>query len=123
MVETTPTLFGEDAVIAVDLLGPMKLTVDGRQVPPPTQKPRALLAYLMLRADEDVPRATLAALLWGDRPDSQAKTSLRQALAALKRELPPEIGARLHATIEDGFASVEVVAPQFIGVQGGEGNG
>ena len=47
----------------------------------------------------------------------------RSIALALVRDGRSRIGARLHATIEDGFAPVEVVAPQFIGVQGGEGNG
>jgi sarcosine oxidase subunit alpha len=47
----------------------------------------------------------------------------RSIALALVRDGRSRIGARLHATIEDGFAPVEVVAPQFISVQGGEGNG
>ena len=47
----------------------------------------------------------------------------RSIALALVRDGRSRIGARLHATIEDGFAPVEVVAPQFIGAQGGEGNG
>ena len=32
-------------------------------------------------------RERLAGLLWGDRPDEQARSSLRQSLAALRKEL------------------------------------
>ena len=47
----------------------------------------ALLAYLMLGPDRPQPREKLATLLWPDRPDDQARHSLRQALGTLRRAL------------------------------------
>ncbi len=47
----------------------------------------------------------------------------RSIALALVRDGRRRIGTRLHATVEDGFTPVDVVAPQFIGAQGGEGNG
>src|SRR5688572_26497485 len=52
------------------------------------RKPRALLAYLALAAGKPHARERLATLLWGDSSEQQARTSLRQALTALRRGLP-----------------------------------
>jgi DNA-binding SARP family transcriptional activator len=52
-----------------------------------TRKAGALLAYLAMSADQTASREELAALLWGDCPDPQARHSLRQALASLRKEL------------------------------------
>ena len=53
----------------------------------PTKKARALLAYLAVRPGQPHPRDKLATLLWGDRGDLQARTSLRQSLATLRKTL------------------------------------
>lgn len=51
------------------------------------KKNRALLAVLALSPGMAASRERLAGLLWGDRPDEQARSSLRQSLAALRKEL------------------------------------
>jgi tetratricopeptide (TPR) repeat protein len=48
-----------------------------------------LLAYLGMSMDYTAGREELAALLWGDCSDQQARQSLRQALALLRKELGP----------------------------------
>src|SRR5262245_17029852 len=53
----------------------------------PTKKTGALLAYLGMSRDFTASREELAALLWGDRSDQQARQSLRQALALLRKEI------------------------------------
>jgi DNA-binding SARP family transcriptional activator/tetratricopeptide (TPR) repeat protein len=53
-----------------------------------SRKGRALLAYLALRPDESHSRDRLANLLWEDADEELARTSLRQALAALRKSLP-----------------------------------
>ena len=50
------------------------------------RKSRALLAILALAPMGSVPRHRLANLLWSDREDVQARSSLRQALASLRRD-------------------------------------
>jgi DNA-binding SARP family transcriptional activator/TolB-like protein/Tfp pilus assembly protein PilF len=52
-----------------------------------TRKAGALLAYLGMRPDHTASREELAALLWGGCSDQQARQSLRQALALLRKEL------------------------------------
>ena len=49
------------------------------------RKDLALLAFLHLRSSRGVSRLELADLLWGDRDDSRARQSLRQALLEIKR--------------------------------------
>ncbi len=51
------------------------------------RKAWALLAYLAVPPGRAHPRDKLAALLWGGVPEPQARTSLRQALFALRRAL------------------------------------
>jgi TolB-like protein/DNA-binding SARP family transcriptional activator len=47
----------------------------------------ALLAYLAMSADQAASREELATLLWGECSDQQARQSLRQALAFLRKGL------------------------------------
>ena len=50
---------------------------------------RVLLAYLAMRPTYAETRERLATLLWSDRPDKQARQSLRQLLLTLRQELEP----------------------------------
>ena len=60
-----------------------------------SKKGRCLLAYLALAQDHQVGRELLAALLWGDRGDAQARRSLSQELYRLRGLFPEEM--------QDGF--------------------
>jgi DNA-binding SARP family transcriptional activator len=52
-----------------------------------TRKVSALLAYLAMNRDQTASREELATLLWGSCSDQQARQSLRQALAFLRKDL------------------------------------
>lgn len=52
-----------------------------------SDKIRALLAYLALNANRPHRREALAALLWGELPESKAKTNLRLSLSRLRQSL------------------------------------
>ena len=52
-----------------------------------TRKAGALLAYLAMKDDHTASREELATLLWGSCSEPQARQSLRQALASLRKEL------------------------------------
>ena len=68
------------------LLGGFELQWDdARESPPLGRKVRALLACLALPPGKVWPREKLMALLWSDRGEEQARASLRQALAELRR--------------------------------------
>jgi DNA-binding SARP family transcriptional activator/predicted ATPase len=70
------------------LLGGFRLQRDtGEPIPLSTRKAGALLAYLALLPRRAHARAKLAALLWGDRSEGQARDSLRQALSLLRKAL------------------------------------
>src|SRR5215470_2419249 len=51
----------------------------------PTRKTALVLAALVLAGDKGVRRQTVSDAFWADRGEAQARNSLRQALAALRR--------------------------------------
>src|SRR5215467_10542090 len=59
----------------------------GQPVEVSGKKNRALLTYLALHAGKMLTREKLIGLLWSDRGEAQARSSLRQALVALRRDL------------------------------------
>lgn len=68
------------------LLGGFRARLDGDQpLVIPIKKAQALLAYLALPLGQPHPREKLAALLWGDMREAQARAGLRQALFALRK--------------------------------------
>lgn len=72
----------------LQLLGPLRVLNSGAEIKIASRKSRALLAYLALRPSESHDRERLASLLWEDADDELARTSLRQAIAALRKSLP-----------------------------------
>ncbi len=76
-----------DASVVLNLLGSFQLFVDGNEAKVSARKSQALLAYLAIRIDEDVPRDTLAGLLWSERSSDQARASLRQCLSSVRKSL------------------------------------
>ncbi|HEX7128422.1 MAG TPA: winged helix-turn-helix domain-containing protein, partial [Thermodesulfobacteriota bacterium] len=60
---------------------------DGRPVGLPTRKAAALLAVLASRPGATYTRERLAALLWSQSGEAQARGSLRQALAHVRKAL------------------------------------
>jgi TolB-like protein/DNA-binding SARP family transcriptional activator len=70
------------------LLGAFGLSVDGAgRIDVPSKKNRALLAIIALSPGQRATREKLCGLLWGDRGEEQARSSLRQSLAVLRRDL------------------------------------
>src|SRR6186997_3234916 len=76
------------ARIRLRLLGRLAL-VRGDDMPVrlSTRKAGALIAYLAMQEDQAASREELATLLWGSCSDPQARQSLRQALAFLRKDL------------------------------------
>ncbi len=56
----------------------------------PTRKIESLLAYLALQPEPHA-REKLAALIWGDATDAQARNSLRNALSVLRKQLGDDL--------------------------------
>lgn len=81
-------------MLHVRMLGMFSATCAGHQVRFSTRKVAGLLALLATEPGKPVSRARLSAMLWPDSAESAARTSLRQGLAALRRDLG-EAGASL----------------------------
>lgn len=72
----------------LSLLGPFSLRgPDGQLLEISSRKNRLLLAILARAPGRSMSRDTLASLLWSENGDEQARSSLRQALAVLRKEL------------------------------------
>jgi len=73
---------------SIALLGGFDVRLkDGAPLDLPTQKYKALLAYLAMPPGRSHPREKLVALLWGDLARSQGRTALRQAVWTLRHAL------------------------------------
>src|SRR5215472_2185418 len=69
------------------ILGPLEVSADGRVIEIRGPKQRALLAILLLRANEPVPRDVLVHELWGERPPAGARGSLEVYVSRLRKAL------------------------------------
>jgi DNA-binding SARP family transcriptional activator len=75
------------------ILGPLEFAVGGQAVPLAGPKQRAVLALLVLNANEVVPRDRLIDDLWGDKPPAEAAATLRVYVARLRKILSVGDGA------------------------------
>ena len=73
------------------LLGPLEVVAEGRVVPLDAPKPRALLAILLLHANEPVSRDRLIEELWAGRPPSSAAKILQTYVSQLRRALGRDV--------------------------------
>jgi YVTN family beta-propeller protein len=80
------------------LLGTIEATADGLVLDVGGRRQRALLAILLLSANEPVTRDTLIDKLWGDRAPSDAQHTLDVAVSRLRKALEPAAGDRVVAT-------------------------
>ncbi len=74
-------------MIALRALGPVEITVDARPAPAPLlwRKNLALLVYLARSPRRTRTRQHLMTLLWGDKPETAARHSLREAIRVLRQ--------------------------------------
>ncbi len=97
--------------LSVQLLGGFRLHDGaGQEIKIVSRKGRALLAYLATRAGESHSRDRLATLLWEDVDEELARTSLRQALAAVRKSLPEAAQPILRTDTESVALDHTVVA-------------
>jgi DNA-binding SARP family transcriptional activator len=79
----------------IHLFGPMRCDVDGSPLRlPPRAKFISAWAYLLLHADNPLPRAALAYTIWPDHPEREARANLRRGLHRLQSILPPAPSGR-----------------------------
>ena len=69
------------------ILGPLEVVEDGRPVSIRRGKEQALLAYLLLHANEVIPSGRLIDALWDERPPPTASKILQNAVSHLRKEL------------------------------------
>src|SRR5919199_4652390 len=74
--------------IEFGILGPLEVRRDDRPVAIPGAKERALLAILLLRANEPVAADRLVDELWPDAAPPTARKSVQVRVATLRRVLP-----------------------------------
>lgn len=102
--------------VRIRILGGMEIRSSaGEPVRLPTRKTALLLAALALAGGKGVPRQSLCDAFWANRGESQARNSLRQALAAIRRvALNGESGFRTEGDLD----RIELVArPQDVDVR------
>jgi DNA-binding SARP family transcriptional activator len=95
-------------VLEFRILGPLEVGSNGNPLPLGGLKQRALLAALLVRANEVVSTDRLIEDLWGESPPRTAATSLQNFVSQLRKALGPE----LLATRSPGY--VLVVDPEQI---------
>jgi DNA-binding SARP family transcriptional activator len=74
-------------MIDYPILGPLEVSADGRVIDIGGPKQRALLAILLLRANEPMPRDVLVHELWGERPPAGARGSVEVYVSRLRKAL------------------------------------
>jgi predicted ATPase len=72
------------------LLGPLEVVADDGVFGIEAHKPRAVLAVLLLHANEIVPAEQLIEALWSGSPPASAKKLLQTYVSQLRKELGPE---------------------------------
>src|SRR5919108_3046599 len=70
------------------LLGTVAVSVDGETIALTGQKPRALLAALLLEANHIVSRDRLIDALWGEEPPDTARNTIQVYVSQLRKLLP-----------------------------------
>ena len=85
----------------VDVLGPVRLRVDGRSRVLRSRAQRCLLGLLAVRPGATVSRDTLVEALWGTRPPRDPRHALQAHVSRLRRALPQ--GQRLLAATTHGY--------------------
>jgi DNA-binding SARP family transcriptional activator len=74
-----------------NVLGPLEAWRDGRRIEVRGRKRRALLAILVLHANEVVRRERLLEELWGENPPPTATASLHNQVSRLRKDLGAEV--------------------------------
>src|ERR1700752_2355813 len=86
---TPPSAAGQ-VVVRMRLIGQMEAwTLTSENVLPAGRKTRALLAVIALSSPRPALRGRLAELLWGRRPEGQARASVRQEIPRLPESPAP----------------------------------
>jgi DNA-binding SARP family transcriptional activator len=87
------------------ILGPLEVLEEGRAVPLSGSKQRALLALLLLHANESLSTDRLIDELWGERPPANAAKTVQMQISRLRKALAGEAGngSGVVVTRESGY--------------------
>jgi TolB-like protein len=101
------------------ILGGLDLTsAAGAPAQDVTRQTRLMLACLALTGAKGLTRAELCALFWPDRPSAQARNSLRQSLAAIRKTLSGDASDCASMSLQSNLEVVSLSAlPGTIDVQ------
>ena len=72
------------------VLGPLEVSENGHLVPLGGPRQRAVLAHLLIRADQVVPAEVLIDAVWGDTPPDAARNTLQSYVSRLRSVLGPD---------------------------------
>lgn len=78
-------------MVEFSLLGPVEIRLADRPVPVGASRQRAVLASLLLRVGQVTPVDALIEDLWGDRPPSTARITVRNYVRRLREHLPEPV--------------------------------
>jgi len=81
-------------VIQYRLLGALEAGVSGNAIKVSGYRQRALLAMLLLRANQPVPRDVLVDQLWGEHPPPGAQHTLEVHISRLRKTLDQAAGSQ-----------------------------
>jgi DNA-binding SARP family transcriptional activator len=80
--------------LRVQILGPLRVWRDGREVDAGPRQQRSVLAFLAARAGSPITVAEMIDMLWGEDPPASAVNAVHRYVGALRRVLDPTIEAR-----------------------------
>lgn len=82
--------------VTFSLLGPLDVRCHGQAVALPAARQRSLLAALLLRANQPVPKQRLCEAVWGVRTSDRAEVTLRSYVMRLRPGAWPVAGGPAH---------------------------
>ncbi len=103
--------------LSVFLLGSFQVHLDGHSLDGfAYDKVRALLAYLVMEADRPHSREKLAALFWPDQSPEASRSSLRQAIATLRRAIGDQESSHPFLLTDQGSLQINPAASVWLDV-------
>ncbi|MER5338430.1 BTAD domain-containing putative transcriptional regulator [Micromonospora sp. NPDC002717] len=85
--------------LRIQILGPVRATIRGREVDLGPPKQRAVLALLALRAGRHVPLDDLIAALWAGQPPTRAANLVHTYVARLRHAVEPDTPRRQRTNV------------------------
>ena len=104
-------------MVEFGILGPLEITAGGQPLPVQGARTRAVLAMLLVHANQVVPADRLTGELWAGQPADRAAASLQVRVSQLRKALRPAGEAERLVTRPPGYlirvAPGELDAPRF----------